>query len=168
MKYIYIIFKLESLDELKRRIQYKANLSQSEKVAIKKISSEAKTIRKYLSECKNEYFGSIFRSENNPTLFALDTMRYADLYTSKLENFADYPCDCKFLSSVLFNIIISIRVFHMNRLDNSYLKIMQIKNIMIESTKNKYVINIYFLYSKKSFIIFSLISFLLFNGNTIY
>lgn len=95
-------------------------------------------------------------------------MRYADIYTSKLENFADYPCDCKFLSSVLFDIIISIRVFRMNRLDNSYLKIMQIKNIMIESTKNKYVIKIYFLYSKKSFIIFSLISFILFNGNTIY
>lgn len=90
------VCELESLDELKRRIQYKSDLSPSETQAVKRLSNEAKAIRKYLSEIKNEYFGSLFRSENNPTLFALDTLRYADLYTSRLENFADYPPDCKF------------------------------------------------------------------------
>lgn len=38
----------------------------------------------------NPHFGSVFRTSNNPTLFAFSVQRYADLYTSKLENFLRY------------------------------------------------------------------------------
>lgn len=39
----------------------------------------------------NQYFGSVFRTHTNPTLFAYLLQRYADIYTSSIENFAIYP-----------------------------------------------------------------------------
>lgn len=43
-----------------------------------------------MSKMFNTNFGSVFRAEGEPTLFAFSLRRYADLYLSKLENFRFY------------------------------------------------------------------------------
>ncbi len=49
-----------------------------------------------LKEMFNKHFGSAFRTFTNATLFAYLLQRYADVYTSKLENFNNYPLDYEF------------------------------------------------------------------------
>lgn len=53
-------------------------------------------LRLGLKEVFNKYFGSVFRTHNNPTMFTHSLQQYADLYTCKIENFSDSPLDFSF------------------------------------------------------------------------
>jgi len=53
-------------------------------------------LRQVLKEPFNKNFGSVFRTHTNATMFAHSLQRYADLYTSKIENFANCPLDFSF------------------------------------------------------------------------
>lgn len=74
-----------------------------------------------LGHSKNKHFGSAFRSENislylncgifnkrhNPTKLSFTLMKYADLYTSRLENFLFYPGDACFIPQVNGMVLVS-------------------------------------------------------------
>ena len=45
----------------------------------------------------NPYFGSVFRSYNNPSFFSRRLSRFADIYTSNVTNLLNYPVDCHFI-----------------------------------------------------------------------
>lgn len=47
--------------------------------------------RQKLKSIFNPYFGSVFRTYNNPTYFSRRLTRYADIYTAKLPNLLHYP-----------------------------------------------------------------------------
>ncbi|KAJ1676957.1 hypothetical protein EV182_007176, partial [Spiromyces aspiralis] len=57
---------------------------------------ERKAIRKRLKNMSNKQFGSVFRTHKNPSLFAQKIRQFANLYTSGLENFTNYPLDFVF------------------------------------------------------------------------
>lgn len=44
----------------------------------------------------NKNFGSVFRSEGEPTLFAFSLRRYVDIYMAKLENLRFYSPEHRF------------------------------------------------------------------------
>lgn len=50
----------------------------------------------------NQCFGSVFRTHTNPTLFAYLLQRYADIYTSSIENFSLYPHNFTFSARRVF------------------------------------------------------------------
>jgi len=47
----------------------------------------------------NPYFGSVFRTYTVPTYFHRRLARFADVYTSNVCNFLNYPLDYIFFSS---------------------------------------------------------------------
>ncbi|CAG8505855.1 4659_t:CDS:10 [Ambispora gerdemannii] len=55
--------------------------------------SERKELRTLLKRVFNPQFGSVFRTHHNPTFFANKIRKFADLYTSNIENFNNYPLD---------------------------------------------------------------------------
>ncbi|KAJ1915530.1 hypothetical protein H4219_004268 [Mycoemilia scoparia] len=57
---------------------------------------ERKVIRAKLKDMNNAQFGSVFRTHKNPSLFAQKIRQFANLYTSGLGNFANYPLDFVF------------------------------------------------------------------------
>jgi HAD superfamily 5'-nucleotidase-like hydrolase len=48
-------------------------------------------LRKVLKDFLNPNFGSVFRTHRHASSFAFQVQRYANVYTSKLENFLNYP-----------------------------------------------------------------------------
>eukprot|EP01130_Rhizamoeba_saxonica_P017150 TRINITY_DN818_c0_g1_i1.p1 TRINITY_DN818_c0_g1~~TRINITY_DN818_c0_g1_i1.p1 ORF type:complete len:537 (+),score=91.78 TRINITY_DN818_c0_g1_i1:82-1692(+) len=66
------------------------------------LREEITRLHRELKEPLNKYFGSVFRTPTNATMFAYYLQRYADLYTSSVENFAYYPHDFKFASERSF------------------------------------------------------------------
>lgn len=59
----------------------------------KEVHDEVAKKRQLSKQMFNTYFGSVFRTHTNATIFAYMLQRYADIYTSKLENFDLYPLD---------------------------------------------------------------------------
>jgi len=57
------------------------------------LTSEIRRIRRALKVVFNPYFGSVFRTHTNQTHFSYMLQRYADVYTSSIENFNNYPND---------------------------------------------------------------------------
>jgi len=53
--------------------------------------AERKLLHQKLKSVSNPHFGSVFRTHHNPSQFADKIRNYADLYTSNLENFTEYP-----------------------------------------------------------------------------
>lgn len=45
----------------------------------------------------NPFFGSVFRSYNNPSFFSRRLSRFADIYTSNVTNLLQYPMDHQFI-----------------------------------------------------------------------
>jgi len=45
----------------------------------------------------NPHFGSLFRTNNNPTFFSRRLSRFADIYTSHLSNLLEYPINYNFI-----------------------------------------------------------------------
>ncbi len=50
----------------------------------------------------NKNFGSSFKTFSGPTLFATSVARYADVYTSDIENLLSYPADHTFYPARVF------------------------------------------------------------------
>ena len=59
--------------------------------------AERKILRSNLKNLFNPFFGSMFRTHQNPTSFSLRVTRYADLYTSSVDNLLNYSDDFHFL-----------------------------------------------------------------------
>jgi HAD superfamily 5'-nucleotidase-like hydrolase len=59
-------------------------------------------LQKALKETFNPTFGSVFRTHKHATLFANSIQRYADLYTSHIENFLDRPLHYVFYPDRIF------------------------------------------------------------------
>ena len=53
--------------------------------------------RKYLKEAHNVRFGSVFRTEKNPTYFSRRLATFSNLYTSSLNNLMNYSLDYTFI-----------------------------------------------------------------------
>lgn len=49
-----------------------------------------KTVKE-LSKCYNGTFGSLFRSGSKNSFFAMQVMRYADMYTADYSSLLNYP-----------------------------------------------------------------------------
>ncbi|KAJ2963030.1 hypothetical protein NQZ79_g2010 [Umbelopsis isabellina] len=54
---------------------------------------ERRQIREQLKRVFNKAFGSVFRTHHNPTFFANKIRKFADIYTSSVENMRNYPID---------------------------------------------------------------------------
>ena len=52
--------------------------------------------RKFLKDFSNLKFGSIFRTEKAPTYFSRRLARFANLYTSSLDNLMDFSLEHRF------------------------------------------------------------------------
>ncbi|KAM3589439.1 hypothetical protein VKS41_000302 [Umbelopsis sp. WA50703] len=55
--------------------------------------AERRQIREQLKRVFNKSFGSVFRTHHNPTFFANKIRKFADIYTSSVENMRNYPID---------------------------------------------------------------------------
>ncbi|KAK9763932.1 hypothetical protein K7432_008987 [Basidiobolus ranarum] len=80
----YLIRKIQS--ERKNRTDTYYSLLES-------LREERREYREKLKNAFNPHFGSVFRTHTNPTYFAHKVCNFADLYTSKLENFKNHPTD---------------------------------------------------------------------------
>ncbi len=105
-----IVSELEKEIEIQRTLDYEENLIElmkmldlrnkldmlakdKEATVLHEIKSEIRRLRQSLKVRFNEHFGSVFRTHTNATIFAFLTQRYADLYTSNIENLHEYPYD---------------------------------------------------------------------------
>jgi hypothetical protein len=59
--------------------------------------AERDALRKISKSKFNPYFGSIFRTYNNPSFFSRRLSRFADIYTSNLTNLVQYPVNYHFI-----------------------------------------------------------------------
>ncbi|MCL4121554.1 UNVERIFIED_CONTAM: hypothetical protein GTU68_003795 [Idotea baltica] len=57
---------------------------------------ERDDLRKVTKEMFNPYFGSVFRTHDNPTYFSRRLFRFADIYTSQLTNLTNYSLNHTF------------------------------------------------------------------------
>lgn len=75
----------------------------SEELLLKKKSIEQEwfrerdLLRAHSKSLFNPYFGSAFRTFNNPTFFSRRLSRFADIYTSNITNLLDYPVNYHFI-----------------------------------------------------------------------
>uniref|UniRef100_A0A6B2L3Z5 5'-nucleotidase domain-containing protein n=1 Tax=Arcella intermedia TaxID=1963864 RepID=A0A6B2L3Z5_9EUKA len=105
-----IISELEKEIQIQSSVDYESNLklllqlidkrrkvdmlAKDKEIAIlKDLSLEINRVRKNLKEAFNPYFGSVFRTHSNQTYFSYTLQRYADVYSSSIENFYNYPYD---------------------------------------------------------------------------
>uniref|UniRef100_A0A7S3GA12 5'-nucleotidase domain-containing protein n=1 Tax=Palpitomonas bilix TaxID=652834 RepID=A0A7S3GA12_9EUKA len=58
--------------------------------------AERDELRKSIKKCFSSHFGSPFRTFHNPSMFGFNIQLYADLYTSDVLNFLDYPLSYRF------------------------------------------------------------------------
>jgi hypothetical protein len=63
---------------------------------IQEMLDHRQEIRTKLKNAFNPYFGSVFRTYEERTLFFFNLCRVGDLYTSSLTNFLNYPLDFSF------------------------------------------------------------------------
>jgi hypothetical protein len=83
-----------TLEEALRKLDLKCDKERAEVQNIgHEIQEELARKRQLSKQIFNPYFGSVFRTHTNATIFAYMLQRYADIYTSKLENFDLYPLD---------------------------------------------------------------------------
>jgi hypothetical protein len=61
------------------------------------VEKDAGHIRSTMRAMINPNFGSVFRTQNNPTSFGYSVEKYVDVYTSRLENFLLLPPDYRFV-----------------------------------------------------------------------
>ena len=59
--------------------------------------NEREEVKKIAKTAFNPYFGSVFRSYNNPSFFSRRLSRFADIYTSNVTNLLNYPIDYQFI-----------------------------------------------------------------------
>jgi len=99
-KYRYMVAELMEIERLIRQSQFFA--TDEIKPVIQILKQNRNEIRSSLKHSFNKNFGSVFRTHRNATLFAFHLQRYADIYTSRLENFLDYPLNYAFFPDRAF------------------------------------------------------------------
>lgn len=57
---------------------------------IKEFEKERDVLRKQTKNLFNQFFGSVFRTHDNPTYFSRRLFRFSDIYTSQLSNLTNY------------------------------------------------------------------------------
>lgn len=85
--------KLVELEDLYLRLDLLAGHSHE---LMREIEDEIRIHRNAIKSMFNKYFGSAFKTHKTATLFAYLLQRYADVYTSHIENFNNYPIDFTF------------------------------------------------------------------------
>lgn len=93
--YIKDIEWLLTLENLIQVLQ--VNTGSESNALLRQWKKERKILRRKSKHLFNPYFGSMFRTFENPTSFSSRIRRYADLYMSSVENMANYSDDFHFL-----------------------------------------------------------------------
>lgn len=91
LDYNETLVELIKMQDLRNKLDMLAK--DKEATVLFEIKDEIKRLRHSLKVRFNEYFGSVFRTHTQATVFAYLCQRYADLYTSNVENFLEYPFD---------------------------------------------------------------------------
>ncbi len=123
IEYQTLLYKQQVTENLMRRLQVqKGGVS---KQLIRDIEQQTESYRVAMRQRINKNFGSVFRTQNNPTTFGFavgklfkvifqfilnevnselikyfkihSPERYVDLYTSRIENFLQLPADYRFI-----------------------------------------------------------------------
>ena len=82
-------------DEISTKNSHLAKLSADQ--IRQSLLQEREMLKDFSKKSFNTYFGSVFRSYNNPSFFTRRLSRFADIYTSNVCNLLDYPIDCHFI-----------------------------------------------------------------------
>jgi 5'-nucleotidase len=83
---------LENLNFVFREIYKHANSASTEVTDISLLRKHIKNTVSALNMRYNEHFGQLFRSGSQNSFFAMQVMRYADMYTADYTNLLNYPC----------------------------------------------------------------------------
>eukprot|EP01135_Chromosphaera_perkinsii_P009739 Nk52_evm4s1869 gene=Nk52_evmTU4s1869 len=78
---------------------YRGLSIESEELQTEHIREQIRETVKQLDTRYNRYFGSMFRSGSKQTFFAMQTKRYADLYSGSCLNLMNYPLYYDFISA---------------------------------------------------------------------
>jgi len=95
-QYVCDIEWLITIEHLITVLQVKAGGS-DETEKLEKWKEERRKLRKNLKVLSNPFFGSMFRTHQNPSSFSRNFCRYADIYTSSLDNLLKYNDNFDFL-----------------------------------------------------------------------
>lgn len=82
---------LENLDFVFREIYRDVDSSATEVTDISLLRKHIKKTVANLNQRYNEHFGSLFRSGSKNSFFAMQVLRYADMYTTDYSNLLNYP-----------------------------------------------------------------------------
>ncbi|KAJ2160468.1 hypothetical protein GGF46_002230 [Coemansia sp. RSA 552] len=97
VSYVQLIEKILKHSQQETRSSLFGRLSVEEKEAFRMLldvgRSERRRIRWRLRDCFNTNFGSVFRTEKYPSLFATKIKSFANVYTADLSNLGAYPSD---------------------------------------------------------------------------
>ncbi|KAJ1742334.1 hypothetical protein LPJ55_002684 [Coemansia sp. RSA 990] len=95
--YIQLIEKILKTAQQQTRSAQFTQLSVEEKEAFRQLLEvgrvERRQARWKLRDCFNTNFGSVFRTEKYPSLFATKIKAFANVYTADLSNLGEYPLD---------------------------------------------------------------------------
>jgi len=94
--YIRDVNWLLFVEEMINTIQLSDERKNNNRALQNKLKEERKMIRDRLKSLFNPYFGSMFRTYHNATSFSRRMTRFADIYTSSLENLLHYSNDYHF------------------------------------------------------------------------
>lgn len=83
--------RLQNLEFIRREAHRGLDSSSTVPPDMKQLRKEIGITRSKLDAVFNPYWGSLFRSGNEQSLFSLQVRRFADLYTSHFENLCNYP-----------------------------------------------------------------------------
>lgn len=89
LKYRTKLGEIGEVEMLMQKIMFYSLEEQGSATLI--LKEHRNNLRKEMKEMFNKNFGSVFRTHKNPTWFAYYLQRYADVYTSNIDNFLRYP-----------------------------------------------------------------------------
>jgi hypothetical protein len=84
---------------LEKLIEKSANLNETpDNAKLQRMLIEERDAAREVNKVAfNPYFGSVFRSANNPSFFSRRLSRFADIYTSNITNLLNYPMNNYFI-----------------------------------------------------------------------
>ena len=81
------------------------------KKLLTELQAAERAINAEMSFCFNEQFGSIFRTDNHPSLFAVSARKYADLYMKDVSSLRNFNPNHKFYPTQSIHMVWSHSVF---------------------------------------------------------
>jgi len=97
VRYLLQLIQIEMEDE--RRRSALPALDASDSALIRDLDHELRLISQQISQAFNSHFGSVFRTDGNPTLFAFNVRRYVDLYMTHVCDLLHYGTSHRFFPS---------------------------------------------------------------------